>query len=207
MDPLTALQALSASPLDVPHVITTRQVGAYTLVDYTPRSFLVTGDTEPIKEHLKNLGGKFNWFEVHKGTGQRVPGWVYSKTRLASVERFLQTGAYPNQDATYRRISSQTPTVAFGQAVPQVTCGLPAIALTPDNFLPEATYSFMSALTSCARPEVLRLDYPAGSQVILCGATEEIDRMLQEQQTLDPTLHVKLRAEANNTVLLLLART
>ena len=53
------------------------------IVDYSEKSFVVIGDTKPIKEKLKELGGRFN-SRLTCGAG-----WVFSKTRIEVVKTEL----------------------------------------------------------------------------------------------------------------------
>ena len=50
------------------------------IIDYSEKSFVVIGDTKPIKEKLKELGGRFN-SRLTCGAG-----WVFSKTRIEVVK-------------------------------------------------------------------------------------------------------------------------
>lgn len=58
--------------------------GEVNLVDYSERAFAVIGDTKPIKDELRKLGGKFN-YRLSCGAG-----WIFSKSKLESVTNFLQ---------------------------------------------------------------------------------------------------------------------
>ncbi len=57
--------------------------GEIQIVDYSEKSFAVIGETKPIKDQIKELGGKFN-FRLSCG-----PGWIFSKTKLEEVTNFL----------------------------------------------------------------------------------------------------------------------
>lgn len=200
MDPATALQALAASPLDQPYPITSRPVGSFQIVDYTPKAILVTGETKPICDQLKRLGGRFNWFEVDKGSGTRVPGFVFPKTRVGDVERFLLSiGPMPRQTSPYAAAA------AAGQAVP---FGLPVVvAKPPEVALAEATEAFVKVIME-HRGGALRHVQPlrTGAHVVLRGTPSEIENLLEAELTLDPTTRVEMRAQLNDTVILLLTR-
>ncbi len=56
---------------------------ALQIIDYSERSFAIVGDTKPIKEQLKELGGRFN------GRLTCGAGWVFPKTKLESVKSTL----------------------------------------------------------------------------------------------------------------------
>lgn len=53
------------------------------LVDYSDKAFAIIGDTKPIKEQLKKLGGRFN---MHLKCGA---GWIFSKKQLDNVKASL----------------------------------------------------------------------------------------------------------------------
>jgi hypothetical protein len=53
------------------------------MVDYSEKAFAVVGDTKPIKEQLKALGGSFN---AHLSCGA---GWIFSKKKLDEVTKAL----------------------------------------------------------------------------------------------------------------------
>lgn len=57
--------------------------GEIQVIDYSERAFAVIGDTKPIKEELKALGGKFN---ARLSCG---PGWIFSKKNLEKVQQAL----------------------------------------------------------------------------------------------------------------------
>lgn len=57
--------------------------GKIQFVDYSEKAFVVIGDTKPIKEKLKELGGSFN-FRLTCGAG-----WIFSKKKLEEVKKAL----------------------------------------------------------------------------------------------------------------------
>lgn len=62
--------------------------GSLQIVDYSEKAIVLTGDTKPIKDEIKALGGKFgSYFDKSK-----VPsgiGWLFPKTKLADVEKLV----------------------------------------------------------------------------------------------------------------------
>ncbi|MBQ3618979.1 MAG: hypothetical protein II939_12570, partial [Bacteroidales bacterium] len=58
------------------------------IVDYSDKAIVLTGDTKPLKDQIKKLGGKFgSRFDTSK-----VPsgiGWLFPKTKLAAVQNFV----------------------------------------------------------------------------------------------------------------------
>lgn len=57
--------------------------GEINIVDYSEKAFAVIGDTKPIKDKLKELGGSFN---PRLSCGA---GWIFSKKRLDEVTKAL----------------------------------------------------------------------------------------------------------------------
>jgi hypothetical protein len=55
--------------------------GRVEIIDYSEKAIAVIGDTKPIKDKLKELGGKFN-FRLTCGCG-----WIFPKTKLEEVKR------------------------------------------------------------------------------------------------------------------------
>lgn len=60
-----------------------KENGKIEIVDYSEKAIAVIGDTKPIKETLKKLGGRFN-FRLTCGAG-----WIFPKTKLEEVEKTL----------------------------------------------------------------------------------------------------------------------
>ena len=58
------------------------------IVDYSDKAIVLTGDTKPLKDQIKKIGGKFgSRFDTSK-----VPsgiGWLFPKTKLAAVQNFV----------------------------------------------------------------------------------------------------------------------
>jgi hypothetical protein len=48
----------------------------FTIEEYSPKSFVVRGNTKPFKEELKKLKGRYN---PHLKNGG--PGWIFSNKR------------------------------------------------------------------------------------------------------------------------------
>lgn len=57
--------------------------GEVQIIDYSEKAIAVIGDTKPIKDQLKEIGGKFN-FRLSCGAG-----WIFSKTKLPEIEKLL----------------------------------------------------------------------------------------------------------------------
>ena len=53
------------------------------IVDYSEKAFAIIGDTKPIKDKLKELGGCFN------GRLSCGAGWIFSKSKLDTVKQSL----------------------------------------------------------------------------------------------------------------------
>ena len=53
------------------------------IIDYSEKAIAVKGETKPIKEDLKKLGGRFN-AKLTCG-----PAWIFAKTKREALEAFL----------------------------------------------------------------------------------------------------------------------
>lgn len=60
--------------------------GQIQIIDYSEKAIAVIGETKPIKDKLKELGGRFN-FRLSCGAG-----WIFPKTKLQELEAFLSGG-------------------------------------------------------------------------------------------------------------------
>lgn len=59
------------------------QEAPLTIMDYSEKAFAVIGDTKPIKDQLKAMGGRFNmWLKCGAG-------WIFPKTKLETVRQSL----------------------------------------------------------------------------------------------------------------------
>lgn len=64
------------------------------LHDYSERAIALTGDTKPIKDDLKKLGGRYNP-RLKCGAG-----WIFSNKARERVEEFLKTGKVPVKETS-----------------------------------------------------------------------------------------------------------
>lgn len=61
---------------------------AVLVVDYSAKAIAVIGDTAPIKDDLKALGGRFNARLTVEG--EKVAGWIFSKSKEADVMAYVK---------------------------------------------------------------------------------------------------------------------
>ena len=66
--------------------------GEIQIVDYSAKAIAVIGETKPIKDKLKELGGKFN-FRLSCGAG-----WIFPKSKLSELQSFLSGGAKEEEE-------------------------------------------------------------------------------------------------------------
>lgn len=59
------------------------EIGNVQIIDYSDKAIAVIGDTKPIKDELKSLGGRFN-FRLTCGAG-----WIFPKTKETELRNFL----------------------------------------------------------------------------------------------------------------------
>ncbi len=66
------------------------QPGKVQIIDYSEKAIAVIGDTKPIKDKLKELGGRFN-FRLTCG-----PGWIFRKADLERIKQALSVKEVAN---------------------------------------------------------------------------------------------------------------
>lgn len=66
--------------------------GEIQIIDYSAKAIAVIGETKPIKDKLKELGGKFN-FRLSCGAG-----WIFPKTKFEELQNFLGGGESKEED-------------------------------------------------------------------------------------------------------------
>jgi hypothetical protein len=71
--------------------MSSRETSLY-IQDYSPKSFVVRGDTQKYKETLKNLGGKWGTNFTDKQTGEKFGAWLYWNAKKSEIEEWLKTG-------------------------------------------------------------------------------------------------------------------
>jgi hypothetical protein len=67
--------------------------GDFVIVDYSEKAIAVFGDTKPVKEQLKMLGGRFNQGLTHEG--EKKAGWVFSRSKRDELKNLLTKIALP----------------------------------------------------------------------------------------------------------------
>ena len=68
------------------------KAGEVQIIDYSDKAIAVIGDTKPIKDVLKSLGGRFN-FRLSCG-----PGWIFPKSSLQKIQKALNSGNDPEPE-------------------------------------------------------------------------------------------------------------
>lgn len=63
--------------------VKTTPAGDIQIEEYSDKAIVLRGDTYPIKDDLKELGGRFN-YRLKGG-----PGWIFKKTMQPDIEQFL----------------------------------------------------------------------------------------------------------------------
>jgi hypothetical protein len=61
--------------------------GDFIIVDYSEKALAVFGDTRPIKDQLKALGGRFN--PKLKHNDRKQAGWIFSKSKESDLRNLL----------------------------------------------------------------------------------------------------------------------
>jgi Large polyvalent protein associated domain 29 len=89
--PFVCIPQISANntqpqPTQIPTPITISPDGLE-VVNYSDRAIAIFGNTKPIKDFLKDLGGRFNAHLQHNGA--KVSGWVFSVNKRAEIMQAL----------------------------------------------------------------------------------------------------------------------
>jgi hypothetical protein len=66
--------------------------------EYTPKSFVVRGDTRESKDSLKALGGKWNSSLTDKDTGDKFGAWLFWSDKRKEIDAWFKKGC-PKIDA------------------------------------------------------------------------------------------------------------
>jgi hypothetical protein len=86
--PQTKAQTISEETVKIcKDIASENKTVAFEIERYSEYSFAVFGDTKPIKEDLKRLGGKFN--PCLKYGESKRSGWIFSLRHLEAVRKFL----------------------------------------------------------------------------------------------------------------------
>lgn len=78
------------------------EAGEIQIIDYSEKAIAVIGDTRPIKDQLKQLGGKFN-FRLSCGAG-----WIFPKSKLSEIEEL-----FSNEDEAEEETENQKKSYDF----------------------------------------------------------------------------------------------
>jgi hypothetical protein len=87
-----ATPKIAASKVATPKIAapTPNVVQGIVIIEYSERSFAVAGETKPIKDTLKTLGGKFNAHLKHPATQLQFVGWIFPLYKRTQVEAALK---------------------------------------------------------------------------------------------------------------------
>ena len=73
--------------------------------DYTPKTFIVRGETREYKNSLKSLGGKWNPSLTEKETGEKFGAWLFWFEKRPQVEEWMKTCS---PDSNNNQVSPRT---------------------------------------------------------------------------------------------------
>ena len=57
--------------------------------EYSPKSFVVRGNTMQIKDNLKSMGGKWTNGLTDKESGEKFGAWLFWNAKKPEIEQFL----------------------------------------------------------------------------------------------------------------------
>ena len=76
--------------------------------DYTEKSIIVHGETREHKDNLKLMGGKFNMNLNDPSGSEKIPGWIFPKSKESIVKSYIETGKVPD-NISFPKKESQIP--------------------------------------------------------------------------------------------------
>ena len=71
------------------------QKGDFTIVDYSEYSIAIFGDTRPLKDEIKAIGGKFNSALNKDKDGGKCAGWILNKKARLQLEELIAKNSKP----------------------------------------------------------------------------------------------------------------
>ena len=77
------------------------EAGKINVIDYSEKAIAIIGDTKPVKDILKSLGGKFN-FKLSCG-----PGWIFPKSKQAQIIEALKNEAASKKQQSKNEIHEE----------------------------------------------------------------------------------------------------
>ena len=77
------------------------EAGKINVVDYSEKAIAIIGDTKPVKDILKSLGGKFN-FRLSCG-----PGWIFPKSKQEQIIEALKNEAASKKQQSKNEIRKE----------------------------------------------------------------------------------------------------
>lgn len=77
------------------------EAGKINVIDYSEKAIAIIGDTKPVKDILKSLGGKFN-FRLSCG-----PGWIFPKSKQALIIEALKNEAASKKQQSKNEIHEE----------------------------------------------------------------------------------------------------
>ena len=67
--------------------------------DYTSKSFVLRGETQPLKETIKAMGGKWN-SSLKNQDGEKFGAWLFWSDKRNEVEQWISKG-FPEKERTF----------------------------------------------------------------------------------------------------------
>lgn len=68
--------------------------------EYSAKSFVVRGDTQPHKEELRNLGGKWGNSFTDKESGEKFGAWLFWTAKKPELEKWISNGMVITQKSS-----------------------------------------------------------------------------------------------------------
>jgi len=76
--------------------------GELTIKDYTEKSFVLYGDTQPHKDKIKELGGKWN-----ANLKDGLKGWIFPMTKKKVIKEFIKNCGVDDEEVYYEAVEEE----------------------------------------------------------------------------------------------------
>jgi len=157
--------------------------------NYTDKSIVIRGETRTYKDAIKALGGLYN---KYNGT----PGWMFPKTQLDRVNKYLQTGVIEAPPAKYQRSAAQeenkthslymnpaqAPTVVLSTQYTTPVLSSPPVLSAPSGFVSRADFDRLQDRVAALEQYIMALHKISGLPMV-SGRTIVTDPVVPVTQT------------------------
>lgn len=115
--------------------------------DYSPKSFVVRGETTEYKEELKQLGGKWNSRLTDKQSGEKFGAWLFWSDKRLEIEGWLANGSTSSNTRNETRTETKR-TSSLEEKIDRLTRMLESVCKHLDIEVPQPSPKMSKAKKS-----------------------------------------------------------